>query len=64
MNIIEAINAQTHLLSVKELSDLIRCHKETLRRWIRNERFAAFRVGRCFKADPNQVAEWLKERGV
>ena len=51
-------------LTSTELCELINVHPVTLREWARAGRVPAYRIGREWRYDPDEVADWLDHRAV
>lgn len=49
--------------SLTESSELLSCHKETIRRAIKRGDLKAVKLGRDYRIAKNELAKWFKENG-
>jgi excisionase family DNA binding protein len=64
VNIVNRLRNRNTALTSAELGELINMHPVTLREWTRGGRIPAYRMGREWRYDPAQIADWLDERQV
>jgi putative molybdopterin biosynthesis protein len=50
------------LLTVQEVADLLRVHRNTVYEWVSRGEMRAIRVGNRLRFDPEDVSRWLGER--
>lgn len=51
----------SELLTVKKLSGRISVPAYTIRKWIREEKIPAYKMGKCYLCDPEEVIEVIKK---
>lgn len=51
-------------VSSKEISHYLGINKDTLHKWIKNEKIPCHRVGRLWKFKVSEIDEWVKNGGA
>ena len=58
----ERLFDRLELLTVTEVSAILRCHEKTLYQWVKKGSLTAIRVGSKLKFDPADVARFIAAR--
>jgi excisionase family DNA binding protein len=64
MTLIEQLRKRTSYLNLQETAEILGIHDMTLRKWAKNRKIQALRIGDEIKFDPNIVADWLAARYI
>jgi len=64
LTLIDQLRKRTGYLTLQETADLLGIHEMTLRKWAKDRKIQALRIGDQIKFDPNTVAEWLAGRYI
>jgi excisionase family DNA binding protein len=58
----EELESKPGLLNVKDLSEILRLHPETVHDWARVGRLPHVRIGYAIKFDRHRIADWIRAR--
>jgi excisionase family DNA binding protein len=58
----EELESKPGLLNVKDISQILGLHPETVRDWARQGRLPHVRVGYAIKFDRHRIADWIRAR--
>jgi len=58
----EELESKPGLLNVKEMSEILGLHPETVRDWAREGRLPHVRIGYAIKFDRHRIAGWIRAR--
>ena len=50
------------LLTIRDIADRLRMSQKTVRRWIKNEELAAYRLGRQWRISERDLRRFLRDR--
>jgi excisionase family DNA binding protein len=52
------------ILTIKEVSELLRVTKNTVYKFVRQGRIPSFRIGRDLRFRADEIARWMDEKGT
>ena len=52
------------ILTVKEVSELLKIHEDTVYKMVREGRIPAFRVGSDWRFQKDQIVHWIAEQTI
>jgi excisionase family DNA binding protein len=61
-SLVDTLRSQSGAISVKKFADLLSIHENNVYSLIGTGKLPAYRVGKGWRIDPAEAAEWLEQR--